>query len=160
MEMIEYVLAARRFPMIRRSLLAFLALTVAPLYSEALDISTAPVTTTPRTDLPSPGNPEDLRREAASLEKDRKTSPRPWLLMGRAYLAEKRPGKALSALNKALKRDPYNAEAYYWRGRVFEEKGKPDEAANEYQAALKVDASYTEAKTAWERLRANVDTDD
>ena len=58
----------------------------------------------------------------------------------------------MSSFAKALKVDPLSAEAYYRRGRIFEEMGKLDEAANEYQAALKVNSSYAEAAAAWQRL--------
>ena len=102
--------------------------------------------------------PASLRRKSRELWARRKTSPEPWILLGRAYDAEGRKGKALSAFAKALKVDPLSAEAYYRRGKIFEEKKKLDEAANEYQAALKVNSSYTEAAAAWKKLsdRLNV----
>lgn len=42
---------------------------------------------------------------------------------------------ALKRLNKALKLDPNNADAYFWRGRTYEARGEWIEALNEYQAA-------------------------
>ena len=97
-------------------------------------------------------SPASLRKKSRELWTRRKTSPEPWILLGRAYDAEGRGGKALSAFAKALKVNPLSAEAYYRRGKVFEEKGKLDEAANEYQAALKVNSSYAEAAAAWQRV--------
>ena len=105
---------------------------------------------------PAAGSPAALRQKARSLWDKRKTSAEPWLLLGRAYEAEGKKGKAFSQYKKAISVDPRSAEAYYRRGRYFEEKGKLDEAANEYQAALKADASYADAMAAWKSLSARL----
>jgi Flp pilus assembly protein TadD len=104
---------------------------------------------------PAAETPGALRARAETLMRKDKKSPEPWVLLGRAALAEGRYGKALKAFQKALKRDPHSAEAYFGRGQVFEKKGKLDEAANEYQAARMADPGHAGAKEAWKRLSAS-----
>ncbi len=96
--------------------------------------------------------PETLLLKARELQAKDKKDPQPWVLMGQAYDAQGKRGKALSAFAHALKLDPRCADAYFGRGRVFEEKGDLDEAANEYQAALKANSSDAEAQAAWRKL--------
>lgn len=105
-------------------------------------------------------SPKALRDRAEALMRKDKKSAEPWILMGRAALAEKRDGKALSAFKKALKYDAHAAEAYYWRGRIFEKRGKVDEAANEYQAARRADPGHAGAKEALSKLSVSEDASD
>lgn len=101
--------------------------------------------------------PAALRAQAKALWPGRKTSAEPWLLLGEAYEAEGKTGKALNYFQKAVKVDPLCAEAYFRRGRLFEGKGKLDEAANEYQAALKADKNHAGAAAAWKALSDRLD---
>lgn len=96
----------------------------------------------------------EMRRQSRASWSRRKTSPEPWLYLGRAWAAEGRKRKALGAFAKALKRDPLSAEAYRRRGRIYEALGKTDEAANEYQAALKADPKSEEALADWKAFSA------
>ncbi len=82
-----------------------------------------------------------------------KKSSEAWILLGRAYFGEKKFRKARGAFKHALKYSPHNALAFYWKGQTFEAQEKWDEAANEYQAALKADAQLTQAQNAWTRLQ-------
>ena len=91
----------------------------------------------------------------AALAADKKSS-EAWLVLGRAQLGAGQTKKALSSFNKALKRDPHYAAAYYWKGKAFESRGKLDEAANEYQAAFHADAKLEAARNAWKRLSDRV----
>lgn len=84
-------------------------------------------------------------------------SPDPWVLKARFYYEEGHFKKCLSVTQKALKRSPQCAPAYYWRGRAFESLGKPLESANEYQAAVHADSHFEEAKKALDSVMATIE---
>lgn len=92
------------------------------------------------------------RRAKDVLSKDKKAKDA-WLIWGRACLEAGDYRKAVRRFNKALKREPHFAAAYYWKAKTFEAWGRLDEAANEYQAAFHADPSLEAARTAWRRLR-------
>lgn len=60
-------------------------------------------------------------------------------------------------LKKAPTRSSYPrpAMAHIWLGRLYEEQGKPDKAAGEYEAALKLDPKNKQAQEQLKRLRKN-----
>src|SRR5688572_21274741 len=66
-------------------------------------------------------DPRALRRRAEALLRQDKKASEPWVLMGRAAYQDGKKKKALKYFAKALKRDPHGADAYYWRGKIFEE---------------------------------------
>jgi tetratricopeptide (TPR) repeat protein len=100
---------------------------------------------------------QELLLQARAAERKDKKDPAVWTLRGRAALAEGKQNRAFKCFSKALKLDPLNAGAYYERGRIYESRNKLDEAANEYQAALKADPSHGDARKAWDALSARVE---
>ncbi|MBL0350680.1 MAG: tetratricopeptide repeat protein [Elusimicrobia bacterium] len=76
-----------------------------------------------------------------------------WTWVGRAYLAEGRNRRAVRAFNRALKWSPHNARAFWGRGQAFEKRGRLDEAANEYRAAVLADPHLADAQSALSRLK-------
>jgi len=75
-----------------------------------------------------------------------------WTLLGRSYMAAGAYKKAKRRYAKALKFDPHFAPAYVGRGEFFEKKGRLDDAANDYQAAVLSDPNSLEARQALARL--------
>jgi tetratricopeptide (TPR) repeat protein len=63
----------------------------------------------------------------------------------------------LEYLRKGPNRSSYPrpATAHAWLGRVYEEQGKADEAAKEYEAALKLEPKNKQAQEQLKRLRKN-----
>jgi len=47
-----------------------------------------------------------------------------------------------------------DADAYYWMGRCFEATGKKDDAITNYQRALALDRTFSEAREALRRLNS------
>jgi predicted Zn-dependent protease len=86
------------------------------------------------------------------LEKNEKSS-EAWTVLAKTYFAQKEYKTALKRFDKALKYDPHNAEAFYGKGMAYEAMSKPDEAANEYQAAFRADPDMADAKAAWQRVK-------
>jgi tetratricopeptide (TPR) repeat protein len=138
----------------KRALLCFLALAPAALLSAKTATPPAVVTAA------AADNPADLRRQADDLIAKKDRSAQPYLLLGRASFAEGRYGKTIGAMDKALKRDALCADAYYWKGAAYEAQGKLDEAANEYQAALKAAPGHARAQAAWKKLSDRITTAD
>jgi tetratricopeptide (TPR) repeat protein len=50
---------------------------------------------------------------------------------------------------------PSHASARYWLGRVYEQQGKRQEAAEQYRAALQLDSGYKDARTRLQSLEKN-----
>lgn len=75
-----------------------------------------------------------------------------WTLLARTYLATGANGKALRRFDKALKFDPHYAPAFVGRGELFEKKGRLDEAANDFRAAMLSDPNLPEARQALTRV--------
>jgi len=61
----------------------------------------------------------------------------------------KKHNRALISIDRILKLDPLNAEAFYLTGRVFEDQGEIDKAIRSYQKAVEYDADLTEV---WVKL--------
>ena len=72
-------------------------------------------------------------------------SARSHLLKGYRLHRQKNFKEALDELNKALQKDPRNAEAYYWRGRTLVNLGKPDQGMDDFKEAVKYKPDYSEA---------------
>lgn len=62
--------------------------------------------------------------------------------------------KALDIFNMAATVSNTDADAYFWMGRCFEATGKRDQAIINYERALALDDSFTEARTALQRLNS------
>ena len=50
---------------------------------------------------------------------------------------------------------PTHASARYWLGRLYEEEGKRQEAAEQYRAAIQLDPTYKDARTRLQALEKN-----
>jgi tetratricopeptide (TPR) repeat protein len=62
--------------------------------------------------------------------------------------------KAIAVFNQAIEIRPTYADAFYWLGKTYEQKGDKDNSIKEYQRSLVLDPSIKEAKDALERLGA------
>jgi tetratricopeptide (TPR) repeat protein len=62
--------------------------------------------------------------------------------------------KALKVFSMAATVSNTDADAYYWMGRCYEATGKKEEAIINYQRALALDNSFTEARAALRRLNS------
>ena len=60
--------------------------------------------------------------------------------------------EAEAAFREAITRDDTEASYHFHLGRALEEQGRKPEARTEYQRALKLDASYSAAQTALDRI--------
>ncbi len=92
------------------------------------------------------------RRTLTHFIDGNKKSAEGWTLLARTYLATGANGKALRRFDKALKFDPHYAPAFVGRGDLFEKKGRLDEAANDFRAAVLSDPTNLEARQALARL--------
>lgn len=71
--------------------------------------------------------------------------------LARAYLNAGRVDDAVHAAQQGSNLPPQSAEAYYWTGRAFSQRGRPgdaENARNEYLKALAVDPDYAPAREA------------
>ncbi len=96
----------------------------------------------------------DAYRRAARSEP---MQPLPWLHQGVILLALNYPEQAESPLSRSIslmqaagyqRNHPSFAEAYYWRGKVFETLGKYDAAKDNYRKALEGNPQHRAAKDA------------
>jgi tetratricopeptide (TPR) repeat protein len=102
------------------------------------------------------GHWKEARKKIKTVLSENKKRPEAWVILGRTYFATGRYRKTLSRCKKALKYNPHFAPAYYWRGQAYERRGKLDEAANEYQAALQSDPTHGPSQEAWTHLKNQV----
>lgn len=79
-------------------------------------------------------------------------SPEGWTLLGRTYMATGSNGKARRRFDKALTFEPHYAPAFVGRGELFERKGRWDEAANDFRAAMLSDPTNPEAQQGLTRV--------
>lgn len=90
-------------------------------------------------------------KKALSLDK---RDPLAYVAYGRVFAAQGKFKKALKKFNKATNVDPKCAEAFYYKGHMYEQwDGKYNEAQMCYKNALTVDGNYFKANVAWERLQ-------
>ena len=141
--------------------LALLAFGTALLRAEpsAVNAPVLPTTTAPlgraaaiETELAA-GHPLAARRKAKEWARAEPRSTDAWTWVGRAFLAEGKNRRAVRAFNRALKWGPHNARAFWGRGQAFEKRGRLDEAANEYRAAVLADPRLDDAQSALVRLK-------
>jgi uncharacterized protein (TIGR02145 family) len=64
------------------------------------------------------------------------------------YFKKKDDDKAVSDLSEAIRLKSNYAEAYYWRGRVYGVKGDRHRAIADYESALRIDPSHSNAQKA------------
>lgn len=74
---------------------------------------------------------------------------------GFIYYDTQQPDKALAIFKQAIEIRPTYADAFYWLGKTYEQKGSKENAIKEYQRALVLDPSILEAKQALQRLGAS-----
>jgi tetratricopeptide (TPR) repeat protein len=65
---------------------------------------------------------------------------------------EKNIDEALKTFALASRVSNTNPDAYYWQGRCYEISGRPEDARDNYLRAYMLDRSFTEAKSAMERI--------
>ena len=70
-----------------------------------------------------------------------------FLLLGVCYLELERTGAAINILNRAVKGNKSNAEAYFARGVAFEAKDRTADACNDYLKAAELAPSKIEYRT-------------
>ncbi len=104
--------------------------------------------------------PERLLAVADAGEQIAPADPRGKFYRGVALVLEKEnPGEAERLLREYLKTAPMRtgyprpAAAHAWLGRLFEEQNKMEEAANEFESALKLDPKNKMAQEALKRLK-------
>lgn len=71
---------------------------------------------------------------------------RPYLWLGKVNTHIKKRQEAIDALNEALKREVFLAEAYYWKGLNYQEMQVPDKAISSYQTVLDIEPENTEVQ--------------
>lgn len=106
------------------------------------------------------GEPERLQAVADTGERLAPADPRGKFYRGVALVLQKEsPGEAEKLLRAYAKTAPTRmgyprpAVAHAWLGRLFEEKNKMEEAANEFEIALKLDPKNKMAQEAMKRLK-------
>jgi tetratricopeptide (TPR) repeat protein len=65
--------------------------------------------------------------------------------LGHKYYRNKNFREALNEYKKAVKAEPENAEAHYWRGRTLLNTGQFDPADEDFKTAVKLKPDYAEA---------------
>ncbi len=68
-----------------------------------------------------------------------------WLKTGYEAFDDKKWDEALNAFNKAIKINPQNMEAYFYRGNVYDELGDYKTAIVNYNRAIKLNPIYIDA---------------
>lgn len=87
---------------------------------------------------------ERLAEKAKDILPFRKSARDPKSLVTRGYRLYRKGKykKALVELDKAIKLDPKNSRAYFWRGRVHVKTRRYDEAMSDFKSAVKLDPRY------------------
>lgn len=62
--------------------------------------------------------------------------------------------EALKVFNMTITVSNTDADGYYWLGRTYEATGKIEDAITNYQRALSLDKTFTEARAALRRLNS------
>lgn len=88
-------------------------------------------------DLRALGDAEELYLRTAQLVPDHSLT---WSGLATVYFDMLRMDEAAGALTKAIRRDPANGEAYYWRALLREWRGDHDGAARDFRRAYRLDA--------------------
>jgi tetratricopeptide (TPR) repeat protein len=67
------------------------------------------------------------------------------ILVGYHYYKEGKFDRAIGEFNRAIKVDPKNAEAYFWRGRALIGISRYNEATADFRMAVKLNPAYVDA---------------
>lgn len=84
-------------------------------------------------------------------------SPIAYHLLGKVYLGQDRPKKALISNQKAVYLYPKFATGYYGIGQAYEELGNEKKAINAYEEALEIQPHWHEVEEAIKKLQPNYD---
>jgi tetratricopeptide (TPR) repeat protein len=68
-----------------------------------------------------------------------------YVLVGYRYYKERKFERAVGAFDRAVRIDPKNAEAYFWRGRALMSINRYDEAALDFKTAVKLNPAHVDA---------------
>jgi tetratricopeptide (TPR) repeat protein len=79
-----------------------------------------------------------------------------YLMMAHVGMDAKQPGLAISAIEKALEFEPYNAHHFALRGYALEHLGCRQAAISDYEVAVSLDPEYPAFQQQLERLRGMV----
>jgi len=106
--------------------------------------------------------PADMEPAVAAAEKVKPGDPRIGFYRAVQHiLANNQPASAEPLLKSYLATTPdrsdwpSHASARYWLGRVYEQEGKRQEAAEQYRAAIQLDSTYKDARTRLQALEKN-----
>jgi tetratricopeptide (TPR) repeat protein len=77
--------------------------------------------------------------------KSRKREAKKHIFAGYTKYKEKKFDKALGEFNRAVKVDPKNAEAYFWRGRALISISRYDEATADFKMSVKLNPAHVDA---------------
>jgi len=80
----------------------------------------------------------------------------PHLNLAIAYINLEKYDDALKELSNAYMSNPGSPETMYWRGVVYEKKGKNELAFQQYEAAINFDPGFKDAQAAYERVKKNL----
>lgn len=77
--------------------------------------------------------------------KDRKRRAKKYIFVGFNYYKERKFDRAVGEFNRAVKIDPKNSEAYFWRGRALMRVSRYDDATADFEMAVKLNPAYVDA---------------
>jgi len=83
--------------------------------------------------------------KALGTQKSRKRRAKKYIFAGYNYYKKSEFGKALGQFNRAVKIDPENFEAYFWRGRTLMRVSRYADAAADFEMAVKLNPDYADA---------------
>lgn len=107
--------------------------------------------------------PRAIEEYNAATEINPAKSALPLGKLGEAYYLSGQIDEAIRSLKLALKRDPKQVDSYLLLGRIFQEQGQLNEAADQFRVAISVDSNYPASRELLEKCEkllsdANGDT--
>jgi tetratricopeptide (TPR) repeat protein len=99
------------------------------------------------------GQLADAEKEYLEIVKVSRTDPDNWMGLAGVYLREGRAEDALRALDRAVELDPKRADLRAARARALRAMGERNDARTEFQKALNLDPTSTEARVGLISLR-------
>jgi tetratricopeptide (TPR) repeat protein len=100
------------------------------------------------------GREAEAQTYMARLPQGAKVDPDTLVNVGIKYYNEKQIDKALEQFNRVITENPEMAEAYYYRGLVYLNKGKTAEAKADFKKLLEIDPKNKFAKEAQDYLKS------
>src|SRR4029077_13825500 len=91
------------------------------------------------------GQLAEAEKEYLEIVKVSRTDPDNWMGLANVYLREGRAEDALRALDRAVELDPKRADLRAARARALRAAGERNDARMEFQKALNLDPTSTEA---------------